>query len=639
MTVAKTEPSLSSVVRALRRGLSTEVEFLRRPSARVPELELAAGRPAGQPAAGRWHYHFETGEGASARVLDQDATLVAASLTVHASVVELTGTAVVVEVRQPLATIEGWRLVFRPGMLLERLDEALGRCLDDHAFCAETALRSLGVRPSARLSLDGPPGEAVGLNDSQRRAIAMACQRDLTSIWGPPGTGKTKVIGHLVAELCRGGERVLLTANTNAAVDKAVEAMRAAGVVVHRTTNRGERPAEESEDQRRLVLRKAQAHQCRQLVTHLAEAPRQQSLMFGAAPPLVRPGQLSELFPGREEALARLSREALSACLKLRLKRLEALVRGYQGREPGGAGVSRARVVAATLTGTYTLESLARERFDTVVVDESSMAGLPSIFYCAGMARKRAIFVGDPRQLPPITECSDHVVRATLGRTVFDLAAHEGSVMLDTQYRMHPAIGGLVSDLYYQGRLSSAPPGADLLRVVEAEPFPGSPVVVVDLGQSGHTCERQGGTSRVNRISASVAVRLATSAARSGARVALITPYAAQARLIRTMTRGEAITCATVHRFQGSESDVVIIDLVDTAPLRPGALLNDPTPGSAARALVNVSVSRAKGKLIVLADLGYFRGQGEGPVVDLLKAIEERGLVVSDGVNARAGSP
>jgi hypothetical protein len=634
MTAAKNEPSLASVVRALRRGLSTEVAFLRRPSARVPELELAAGRPGGQPAAGRWHYHFETGEGASARVLDQDATLVTASLTIPASVVELTGTAVVVEVRQPLGTTDGWRLVFRPGMLLERLDEALGRCLEDQDFCAETALRSLGVRPSERLSLEGPPGEAEGLDDSQRRAITTARQRNLTAIWGPPGTGKTKVIGHLVAELSRAGERVLLTANTNAAVDRAVEAVRAAGVPVHRMINRGERPPEDTTDQRRLALRKTQAHRCSQLVAHLAEAPRQQALMFGAAPPLVRPGQLSELFPGREEALAGLSREALAACLERRLKRLEALVRGYRGREPGRAGLSSARVVAATLTGTYTLESLARERFDTVVVDESSMAGLPSIFYCSGMARKRAVFVGDPRQLPPITECSDHVVRATLGRTVFDLAAHDGSVMLDTQYRMHPAIGGLVSELYYQGRLRSAPPGADVLRVVESDPYAGSPVVVVDLGQSGHTCLREGRSSRVNRISAGVAVRLATSAARSGARVAVITPYAAQARLIRTMTRGEAITCATVHRFQGSESDVVIIDLVDAAPLRPGALLNDPTPGSAARALVNVSVSRAKAKLIVLADLGYFRGQGAGPVVDLLNAIEERGLVVSPGTPA-----
>src|SRR5262249_9207476 len=161
-------------------------------------------------------------------------------------------------------------------------------------------------------------------------------------------------------------------------------------------------------------------------------------------------------------------------------------------REPGRAGLSHARVVAATLTGTYALESLARERFDTVVVDESSMAGLPSIFFCGGMARKRAIFVGDPHPLAPSTPRSRPLVRATLGRTVFGLAAHDGSVMLDTQYRMHPAIGGLVSDLYYQGRLRSAAPGAGVLRVVESEPFPGSPVVIVDLARSGHVCEREG---------------------------------------------------------------------------------------------------------------------------------------------------
>src|SRR5690349_15843475 len=107
MTVPKNEPTLASVVKALRRGLSAEVEFLRRASARLPELELAAGRALGQPGGGRWHYQFEAGEGAAARALDQDATLVSASLTVQASVVELSGTAVVIEVRQPLATTEG----------------------------------------------------------------------------------------------------------------------------------------------------------------------------------------------------------------------------------------------------------------------------------------------------------------------------------------------------------------------------------------------------------------------------------------------------------------------------------------------------------------------------------------------------
>jgi hypothetical protein len=625
MSATKTDPPPSVVVAALRRGLTAEVEFLRRAAASVPELALKNGRLLGQPTGGRWHYQFETTDEAPARILDQEALLVAAALTVPASVIEVRGTAVMLEVGQQLATDQGWRLVFRPGMLLERLNETLARCLDDPAFCMETALRCLGLRPSRRLPMDSQPEQAPALNDSQRKAIATACERDLTLIWGPPGTGKTKVIGHLIAQLCRGGERVLLTATTNAAVDKAVEVLRAAGVAVHRF-KRGTEP-QGNEERRRLDLRKSQAHQCRQLITQIAEAPRQQALAFGAAPPLLRPGQLLGLFPGREEDLAGQRREALVASLELRLRRLEALVQGYQARARMGlSGSGRANVVASTLTGCHTLDSLAAERFDVVVVDEASMAGLPSIFHCAGMARKRAIFVGDPRQLPPIVEAPEHVVRATLGRSVFDLAEHSGSVMLDTQYRMHPAIGGLVSDLYYQGRLKSVPADPGTLRFIAGEPFPGNPLAVVDLSNLGQ-CERQGRSSRINSASATLAVRLATTAARSGAQIALITPYAAQARLIRNMNPDKSITCATVHRFQGSESDVVIIDLVDAAPLRPGALLNDPGPGSAARALLNVSVSRAKAKLIVLADLAYFREQREGPVVELLRCLEQRGLV------------
>ena len=48
--------------------------------------------------------------------------------------------------------------------------------------------------------------------------------------------------------------------------------------------------------------------------------------------------------------------------------------------------------------------------------------------------------------------------------------------------------------------------------------------------------------------------------------VGIITPYAAQVRLIRAMLRDyyakdiPSIRCATVHQFQGSESDVIVFD-------------------------------------------------------------------------------
>src|SRR5262249_15218089 len=57
-------------------------------------------------------------------------------------------------------------------------------------------------------------------NDEQNLAVARAMQmHDYLLIHGPPGTGKTSVIAEIVKRLCQQGQRVLLAAFTNQAVD------------------------------------------------------------------------------------------------------------------------------------------------------------------------------------------------------------------------------------------------------------------------------------------------------------------------------------------------------------------------------------------------------------------------------------
>jgi superfamily I DNA and/or RNA helicase len=107
---------------------------------------------------------------------------------------------------------------------------------------------------------------------------------------------------------------------------------------------------------------------------------------------------------------------------------------------------------------------------------------------------------------------------------------------------------------------------------------------------------------------------------RSGqASIAVITPYAAQAseirRLLGARRIGDVVECSTIHRFQGRECDVVIIDLVDAAPMRPSALIAD------APNLLNVSISRARGKLVIVADVAYFASMApDGLVATMLRA-------------------
>jgi DNA replication ATP-dependent helicase Dna2 len=74
------------------------------------------------------------------------------------------------------------------------------------------------------------PGTYIDNNDSQDEAVRLAlAAEDLALVHGPPGTGKTYTLARIVRELVDRGERVLLSAFTNRAVDNALEALREQG--------------------------------------------------------------------------------------------------------------------------------------------------------------------------------------------------------------------------------------------------------------------------------------------------------------------------------------------------------------------------------------------------------------------------
>ncbi|MBK7341693.1 MAG: AAA family ATPase [Saprospiraceae bacterium] len=62
--------------------------------------------------------------------------------------------------------------------------------------------------------------EHPNLNAHQQQALEAVRTKDLSLIWGPPGTGKTEVLGRLTTELVRIGKRVLCLAVSNVAVDQ-----------------------------------------------------------------------------------------------------------------------------------------------------------------------------------------------------------------------------------------------------------------------------------------------------------------------------------------------------------------------------------------------------------------------------------
>ncbi|MFC7020619.1 MULTISPECIES: AAA domain-containing protein [Haloarcula] len=72
-----------------------------------------------------------------------------------------------------------------------------------------------------------PPEETfIDNNAAQDEAVSLAVgAEDLALVHGPPGTGKTYTLARMVRALVRRGDRVLLSAFTNRAVDNAIEAL------------------------------------------------------------------------------------------------------------------------------------------------------------------------------------------------------------------------------------------------------------------------------------------------------------------------------------------------------------------------------------------------------------------------------
>ena len=141
------------------------------------------------------------------------------------TVISFEESSIIISTKTPLPdTIGKARLENGATVLMERLI----KCIEDNAEKENSAgnrMLSLdgGVYPAKKLFEYSDLTLDATNTQNQNNAIVSALSNDITYIWGPPGTGKTKVIGQIINELYKHNRSVLVVSHTNTAVDGAIE--------------------------------------------------------------------------------------------------------------------------------------------------------------------------------------------------------------------------------------------------------------------------------------------------------------------------------------------------------------------------------------------------------------------------------
>lgn len=279
-------------------------------------------------------------------------------------------------------------------------------------------------------------------DNSQLKAIALGLnkKRPLLVIQGPPGTGKTGLLTEVISLAVKHGERVLVTASTNAAVDNMVERLTNIGLNIVRFGN----PARISPSVASMSLSEIVNER---LAPFRKEFERKKSDL-------------------RKDLRHCLKDDSLAAGIRQLLKQLGKTLKRKE-RDTITEVLSSAHVVLSTNTGAS--DPLIRRLggFDLVVIDEAGQAIEPSCWIPI-LQGKRCILAGDQCQLAPVI-LSRKAMDGGLGISLLEKASalHEGALTtkLTVQYRMHDAISSWASKEMYNSLLQSSPKVASHLLV------------------------------------------------------------------------------------------------------------------------------------------------------------------------------
>ncbi len=437
------------------------------------------------------------------------------------------------------------------------------------------------------------------LNEKQTQGVdyALSCN-GFYVIQGPPGTGKTYMGAHLVRELIDSGKRVLISADSNAAVDNLIKKCLDLGIEPLRVGH----PIRVNSDLKKYTLDyrvvghalsleiqdiEAEIEKYKDRLREL-DKPKQKDLRGYSYEEVMNMIKRNQSGRGISKRTLRSMKPYVKTQLKIqgfydKIKELK--------QEITDKLMSEAKLVAAT-NSTCGSELFDNYRFDFNIIDEASQASIPSSLIPIQRA-DRFVLIGDHFQLPPVV-ISREAVRLGLSRSLMDYMAGlypYQMTMLEVQYRMNREINDLVSGLFYSSKLKPHSTVTNR-RLKLPRAYSTKPIEFIDVdGREGRRADTK---SYFNRREAEVCRDIINSYIEAGLtpeQISVISPYRAQVEDLRAMI--PEVEVDTVDAFQGRENDLVIISFVRSNDIDALGFLKD------GRRL-NVSLSRAKKKLILV---------------------------------------
>ena len=402
------------------------------------------------------------------------------------------------------------------------------------------------------------------LNESQLAAVkAITENEQLTIVHGPPGTGKTTTLVEAIIQVCKMGEKVLVSAPSNTAVDHIAKGLILQGVKVLRVGNASkvdetifshtpEGRMANSKEQKEIKQLKIRAEEFRRMALKYKRS-------FGKA---------------EREQRALLLKEVKT--IRSDIKKLQA----YNEEKL----FAEAEVIAGTPIGLYDA-GLSKFNFQTLVMDEAGQCIEP-LAWCIFPLAEKIVLAGDHWQLPP-TVLSFEAAKKGLNKSILEVATKSSFpvFLLNTQYRMREAIAGFSSDYFYNSLLQTA------IHLQNT----GTHISFIDTAGSGYQ-ESQGidGSSLQNEGELNIVRQLIERESLLTEKTAFISPYSGQVAAAKEILPA-GMRISTVDSFQGQEKETIIVSLVRSNEDGDIGFLKD-------YRRMNVAITRAKEQLFVIGD-------------------------------------